>query len=239
MRWHAGWPGCSPPTPGSVRSCWSTGWTAKHRRRSRRRPGLAARAVARTGRPRSPPIPRTSGMQKTVARLRAGPERPTARLSLFGHTRLACTDIELLDALATHHELHLWLPHPSDDLWRALVEHARDTPRRRRHQPSQSRPSAAGDTGPGPARTTTCAAGEPGDRRIPRRCNQTRYPARLAAVRHRRQRACGQQGRSLAPDDRSVQVHSCHGRPGRSTCCARCCSACSPTTRRWSRATSW
>ena len=28
-------------------------------------------------------------------------------------------------------------------------------------------------------------------------------------------------------------------RPARSTCCARCCSACSPTTRRWSRATSW
>ena len=31
------------------------------------------------------------------------------RLSLFGHTRLACTDVQLLDALATHHDLHLWL----------------------------------------------------------------------------------------------------------------------------------
>ncbi|MGV7898241.1 exodeoxyribonuclease V subunit gamma, partial [Mycobacterium kansasii] len=38
----------------------------------------------------------------------------------FGHTRLAHTDIALLDALATHHELHLWLPHPSDRLWRTL-----------------------------------------------------------------------------------------------------------------------
>src|SRR5271166_937959 len=59
--------------------------------------------------------------QKTVARLREGPSDLPARLSLFGHTRLACTDIELLDALATHHELHLWLPHPSDELWQALA----------------------------------------------------------------------------------------------------------------------
>ena len=58
----------------------------------------------------------------TVARLREGPaENLPARLSLFGHTRLACTDIELLDALAVHHELHLWLPHPSDALWRRLA----------------------------------------------------------------------------------------------------------------------
>ena len=42
------------------------------------------------------------------------------RLSLFGHTRLPSTEIELLDALATHHDLHLWLPHPSDDLWKSL-----------------------------------------------------------------------------------------------------------------------
>ena len=37
-------------------------------------------------------------------------------------------------------------------------------------------------------------------------------------------------GRVLAEDDRSVQVHSCHGRRGRSTCCARCYSASWKTT---------
>ncbi|BBX98257.1 exodeoxyribonuclease V subunit gamma [Mycobacterium lacus] len=58
--------------------------------------------------------------QKTAARLRAGPSDLPARLSLFGHTRLACSEMELLDALAVHHDLHLWLPHPSDDLWQAL-----------------------------------------------------------------------------------------------------------------------
>ncbi|WP_172659114.1 exodeoxyribonuclease V subunit gamma, partial [Mycobacterium tuberculosis] len=58
---------------------------------------------------------------KTIARLRDGPADLPARLSLFGHTRLACTDVQLLDALAVHHDLHLWLPHPSDELWRALA----------------------------------------------------------------------------------------------------------------------
>ncbi|WP_142306502.1 exodeoxyribonuclease V subunit gamma, partial [Mycobacterium avium] len=57
---------------------------------------------------------------ETIARLRRAPSDLPQRLSLFGHTRLACTDVELLDALATHHDLHLWLPHPSDRLWRAL-----------------------------------------------------------------------------------------------------------------------
>ena len=52
-----------------------------------------------------------------------------ARLSLFGHTRLPLTDIELLTALATHHDLHLWLPHPSDALWRALVDQRGPVPR--------------------------------------------------------------------------------------------------------------
>lgn len=59
--------------------------------------------------------------RQTVARLHEAPaEGLPARLSLFGHTRLACSDIELLAALATHHDLHLWLPHPSDALWQAL-----------------------------------------------------------------------------------------------------------------------
>lgn len=49
----------------------------------------------------------------------ANPDLPQ-RLSMFGHTRLPATEIELITALATHHDLHLWLPHPSDQLWRAL-----------------------------------------------------------------------------------------------------------------------
>ncbi|MGB7145846.1 exodeoxyribonuclease V subunit gamma, partial [Mycobacterium sp.] len=67
--------------------------------------------------------------QKTLARLHEGPSDLPARLSLFGHTRLACTDIELLQALSTHHELHLWLPHPSDELWQTLGDSHGTIPR--------------------------------------------------------------------------------------------------------------
>jgi exodeoxyribonuclease V gamma subunit len=63
-----------------------------------------------------PPVRHTN----TVARLRDSPTELPQRLSLFGHTRLPGTEIELLQALATHHDLHLWLPHPSDHLWTSL-----------------------------------------------------------------------------------------------------------------------
>ncbi|CAM4437922.1 Exodeoxyribonuclease V gamma chain [Mycobacterium basiliense] len=60
--------------------------------------------------------------RQAVDRLRQSPTDLPARLSLFGHTRLPISDIELLDAVAAHHDLHLWLPHPSDELWRALSD---------------------------------------------------------------------------------------------------------------------
>ncbi len=68
--------------------------------------------------------------QKILARLRESPIELPSRLSLFGHTRLAITDIELLEALATHHDLHLWLPHPSDHLWQSLADLDGPIPRR-------------------------------------------------------------------------------------------------------------
>ncbi|WP_432476178.1 exodeoxyribonuclease V subunit gamma [Nocardioides sp. GXQ0305] len=59
----------------------------------------------------------------TLTRLRAGD--PTldlpGRLSLFGHTRLPVTEVALLDALAAHRDVHLWLPQPSPALWDALA----------------------------------------------------------------------------------------------------------------------
>ena len=64
--------------------------------------------------------PPTIRHAKTVTRLQESPTDLPQRLSLFGHTRLPLTEIELLHALSTHHDLHLWLPHPSDDLWGSL-----------------------------------------------------------------------------------------------------------------------
>ena len=67
---------------------------------------------------------------KTVAQLKDSASDLPARLSLFGHTRLPLTDIELLEALATHHDLHLWIPHPSAAAWTALTDVRGVVPRR-------------------------------------------------------------------------------------------------------------
>src|SRR5271170_2619793 len=148
--------------------------------------------------------------QKTLARLQEGPSDLPARLSLFGHTRLACTDIELLQALSTHHELHLWLPHPSDVLWQKLGHSHGTIPRRddtshrevdnpllatlgrdlRELQRSLPADPQTDDYLPSDARPDTLLGWLQSD-------------IAANAVRH--------QGRTLTTDDRSVQVHSCHG----------------------------
>src|ERR1700757_3570493 len=148
--------------------------------------------------------------QKTVARLREGPSNLPARLSLFGHTRLAGTDIELLDALAAHHDLHLWLPHPSDELWRAL----------------------AGTHGPIPRRDDTShrEVGHPLLATLGRdlRELQRMLPADPATDEYLTRtttsdtllgwlqsdiaaNAVRPDGRELKAGDRSVQIHNCHG----------------------------
>ncbi|OBH05359.1 exodeoxyribonuclease V subunit gamma [Mycobacterium sp. E1747] len=148
--------------------------------------------------------------QQAVTRLRAGPADLPERLSLFGHTRLASTDVELLDALSAHHDLHLWLPHPSDELWRALagargpIPRRADTGHRAVHHPllatlgrdlrELQRALPAGphtdEYLPAPERPDTLLGWLQSD---------------IAANTVR------PQGRTLADHDRSVQVHNCHG----------------------------
>lgn len=58
---------------------------------------------------------------------RALAERPAAvdlpaRVSLFGPTRLSATQLQVLAALASGREVHLWLPHPSPVLWERVAE---------------------------------------------------------------------------------------------------------------------
>jgi exodeoxyribonuclease V gamma subunit len=148
--------------------------------------------------------------EKTVARLREGPSDLPARLSLFGHTRLACTEVELLHALALHHDLHLWLPHPSDELWQALtgvhgaVPRRDDISRHAAHHPllqtlgrdlrelQRALPAGAvtDEFLSGASKPDTLLGWLQSD---------------IAA------NAIRPKGRELADGDRSVQVHSCHG----------------------------
>ncbi|MGE2832597.1 exodeoxyribonuclease V subunit gamma [Mycobacterium sp. SMC-4] len=145
-----------------------------------------------------------------VARLRGAPTALPGRISLFGHTRLPVTDIELLDALSTHHELHLWLPHPSDVLWSRL----------------------RGVHGPLPRRddTTHRDVGHPllatlgrDLRELQRTLPADPYTDECLGAAARPDTLLGwlqsdlaanavrPAGRTRRDDDRSVQVHSCHG----------------------------
>src|SRR5690606_10646894 len=61
---------------------------------------------------------------RVVAALRGGAE-PTGlelpgRLSLFGHTRIARSEVSVLDAIAQHRDVHLWLPQASPAAWDRL-----------------------------------------------------------------------------------------------------------------------
>jgi exodeoxyribonuclease V gamma subunit len=80
-------------------------------------PELWRRLVARVGVPS--PGARHAGV---LDGLRTSPDAVDfpPRVSLFGHTRIAATEMELVEALAEHRDVHLWLPHPSPALWEAL-----------------------------------------------------------------------------------------------------------------------
>ena len=152
----------------------------------------------------------------TIERLRTDPgsfELP-GRLSLFGHTRLPCTEVALLAALGEHRDVHLWLPHPSDALWEAL------------------RPLAAAGAVPRDADRSHDVAGHPllatlgRDVRELQRTLATVEADDAAGAGARapaddllgwlqadlRANAVGDaSARTLDPLDRSVQVHACHG----------------------------
>lgn len=51
------------------------------------------------------------------------------RVSLFGHTRLPQADLELVEVLGMHRDVHLWLPHPSPALWDSLATLVGSVPR--------------------------------------------------------------------------------------------------------------
>lgn len=77
-------------------------------------PELWRRTVAALGLPS--PVQRHARVVADLTAGRLALALPN-RVSLFGHTRLSSTEAELLAALGTTREVHLWLPHPSAPLW--------------------------------------------------------------------------------------------------------------------------
>lgn len=148
--------------------------------------------------------------RKTVERLRDGPSDLPQRLSLFGHTRLACTDVQLLEALATHHDLHLWLPHPSDGLWRTLTGVHGAIPRRADVSHRDVSHPLLATLG---RDLRELQRGLPADPRTDEYLPGRQRPDTLLGWLQSdiAANAVRRQGRTLAADDRSVQIHSCHG----------------------------
>ncbi|BAV43062.1 exodeoxyribonuclease V subunit gamma [Mycobacterium ulcerans] len=148
--------------------------------------------------------------EKTLTALRARPAGLPPRLSLFGHTRMAVTDIELLGALATHHELHLWLPHPSAALWRSLADLHGVVPRRADASHRRVVHPLLATLG---RDLRELQRGLPADPATDEALGATTRPdtllgwlqSDLAANQVR------PENRTLVAGDRSIQVHSCHG----------------------------
>ena len=197
--------GCGEPVPADL--AWQ--------------PPLWRLLAARVGAP--PPHQRH---RETLAQLRDDPgafDLP-ARLSLFGHTRIPTTEVQLLAALAEQRDVHLWLPHPSDALWDELAPMAAEGPVPRavdrsfdaaRHpllvslgrDVRELQRTLGGAEALGPealALTAPQPAGAPPDTLLgwlqaDLAANITGAVSGAAATRH------------WTRDDRSLQVHACHG----------------------------
>ncbi len=146
---------------------------------------------------------------ETVARLEAGASDLPPRVSLFGHTRMPSTEIELLRALSRHHDLHLWLPHPSDDLWQRLTDLTEPAPR-------------TADVSHRRVRHPLLASLGRDQRELQRSLGAAEHDTEVAVATlpdtllgrlqsDLRADAVRPEGRTHDADDRSVQVHRCHG----------------------------
>lgn len=147
---------------------------------------------------------------KTVAQLQESPSDLPQRLSLFGYTRLPSTEIELLNALATNHDLHLWLPHPSDVLWTSLTGDHGPIPRRSDGSHRQVHHPLLATLG---RDLRELQRGLPTTRRTDEYLVGRTYPDTLLGWLQSdiAANAVRPESRTFAADDRSVQVHSCHG----------------------------
>ncbi len=191
---------------------------------------------------------------ETLERLRAGGDGLDLppRLSLFGHTRLPVTEVELLGALGELRDVHLWLPQVSGPLWEDLADHAASGPVPREEDRSNEivrhpllgslgrdarelqRTLSVASMGSTGGAGSTGSAGSTGVRARPAKGSQrhglsTTWSRRARPVEGSRatdhcsagcSTTCGptpnrtrphETARAVSGDDRSVQVHACHG----------------------------
>ena len=148
------------------------------------------------------------------------------RLSLFGLTRIPRSYLDVLGAIADARDVHLFVLHPSPALWEPGRRGARTARRSRtgaRTGPPRRPPTGCSPPGAGtPASSSSCSRAPA--RRVDHHHelpapSRTRCSPRIQAdIRADRPppgpAAAGRARRAavLDPDDRSVQIHACHGR---------------------------
>lgn len=163
------------------------------------------------------------GLEDHCQRLRDTPvgEAGPGRCAIVGVSRLPVTYLRLLDAVAQHSVVELFLLHPSPLLWREIATSAStDSPSARRRSDDDPLADArhpllmswARD-----ARETQLMLGSDAIQAMSTSRSQSTLLSRvqddIAANRQRRHtRDAADRGQQLAPD-RSVQVHACHSAP--------------------------
>lgn len=119
------------------------------------------------------------------------------------------TEIELLGALATHHDLHLWLPHPSQPLWQALQDINQPVPRREDTSHRVVGHPLLATLGRDLRELQRGLPAPDTDEFLPTATHPDTLlgwlQSDIAAD------AIRPEGRTHHPADRSVQVHACHG----------------------------
>ncbi len=175
-------------------------------------PELWRRLVAEVG--EATPSQRHARVVEVLLGGAGAPDLPP-RLSLFGHTRIAVTEVELLAALGQHRDVHLWLPHPSEELWNSLSDLRGAVPRKAddshlrvghpllaslgRDVREQQRTLASVDSTVAEPRVEA-----PPNQRTDSLLTWLQSDIAANALPDR-------SARTISPDDRSVQVHACHG----------------------------
>ncbi|WP_431842132.1 exodeoxyribonuclease V subunit gamma [Calidifontibacter indicus] len=138
------------------------------------------------------------------------------RVSFFGYTRFTRADRELIQALATTRDVHLWLPHPSPSLWDDIAA----------VRPADAVPARVDDASALTARNPLLATLARDVRELEQnllsmqptittpRPHEATVESRLSLlqsdIRHNQGPDPAREG---AADDLSFQVHACHGRP--------------------------
>jgi exodeoxyribonuclease V gamma subunit len=147
------------------------------------------------------------------------------RIALFGLTRLPSSYLEVLAAVAGERDVHLFVLHPSPSLWHRVSEALRSGPPvvHRHTDPTAELPAnrllASWGRDARELQLVLAATGESVDHHHPLAHTETTLLTHIQAdvVSNRQPPGPPLPGEpdarpSLDPDDRSVQVHACHGR---------------------------